>query len=529
MRSTTFGLAVLIWATSGWGQQPYSVTGAADYSSGTAVGIPRGSIFTIGFPLPGASLMGVPASAFSAPLPVTFHGVSVGIWTAPGGSGTLLGQAPLLYVSPSQINAVLPSSIPAGSYSIGVEGATLVAGYPAVTIWASITVIDGRFAAFTRTSRGFGPAAALQYDPAGNVSINGLATPAVPGDVISLWGTGLGALPSGSDTGAPQAANLRGDVTVYVAGIPVTPTYAGRAPGLPGVDQINFPLPAGVAPRCFVPVAIQTGSARSSVVRLAVSADGSACGNDLTLPRTMLRSLDGGSPLRAVVLSFASTTASPSGSATQTALTLSGTWDESDLSLLSGPGTALPLPQCTRSDQVGSVIAVLRAGFPAPNIAGTGGCQWASGSVGCAASGFSFGPELGGISGSLPPPLPAGEIGSLSASSAGQSLTASWSATPGPGDSVTVQAGSSYTAPGIFGADPGKTYSNSLSCVVDPGASPFAFPAADAAWALQYGSDTVSLTLTRVTNQVFPLSGGGYDFLVVNVVNSVGANYQGVF
>jgi hypothetical protein len=99
MRSTAWAFGVLGFATSGWGQQPYSVVGAADYSSGTTVGIPRGSIFTVVFPPPGPSLAGVRASVFAAPLPLVFDGVSVGLWTAPAGAGTLLAQSPLLFTS----------------------------------------------------------------------------------------------------------------------------------------------------------------------------------------------------------------------------------------------------------------------------------------------------------------------------------------------------------------------------------------------------------------------------------------------
>jgi hypothetical protein len=403
-----------------------------------------------------------------------------------------------------------------------------VVDYPPVTFWLPVTVTDGRFAAFTRTARGFGPATALQYDPAGNLSLNGLATPAIRGDVISLWGTGLGALPSGLDADAPQAGTLRSDVTVYVAGIPVTPAYAGRAPGLPGVDQINFTLPPGVALRCFVPLQIQTGNARSGLVTVSVSTPGTVCGNDLALPQTMLASLDAGVKLRGVRLSFTSTTESPSGVVAQIASSVAGVWDESDLSIFAGPGTALPLPLCTRSDQAVPTVAIVESPGPTPNITGTTGCEWVNYYPGCVASGFSFGPELGGFSGALPSPLPTGEIG-LTASYVGQSLTASWSAASGPDDALSVAVNSSYTTPGLFGAFPSQTYTNTLSCDVAPTAEPFVFPGADAAWALQYQSQNVVLTLTNISNQTFALTGVPYDFLLVYVVNSVNAIYRGPF
>ncbi len=396
-----------------------------------------------------------------------------------------------------------------------------------VPVWLPITVTDGRFALFSRTGRGFGPAAAVQYDPTGAASVNGLAAPAAVGNTIALFGTGLGALPSGSEADAPQAATLRTDVTIYIAGIAVTPSYAGRAPGLPGADQINFTLPAAVAPRCFVPLQIQTGSEFSNPMTLSVSSD-AVCGNDLALTPSLLARLDAGSKLQGARLYFTSTTYSPAGSVIQTAKTFGGAWDESDLSLFIMPGTPLPPPICFRSDQAIATVAILGSPGPTPNITGTSGCQWQIGNPGCTAAGFAFGPEAGGVTGTLPPPPPASEIASLTASDTGQPLTASWSATPAPADTVLLAASSTYTNPGLPGASEPQTYNNTLSCQV-PAAGPFSFPAADAAWAFQYAAQSVSLTITHTTSRAFPLTGSSYDFLMVNTVNSVNAAFFGPF
>ena len=516
MRSGAGLIAVLILAPPGGAQVPPSgilrAVGAADYSDGAATGIPRGSIFTI----TGLNLAGVEASVFRAPLPLAFNGLSVEVWDAPDAGAKLLAQAPLLYVSPAQINAVFPSSITAGQYSLRI---TLVS--PPFTQQLPIAATDGRFTAFTRNGRGFGPAAIQQYDPAGNLSLNGLTSPAAPGAVMTLWGTGLGALPSGSDAISPQGGTLRADVTVNVAGIPLTPLYAGRAPGLPGVDQINFILPPGMAPRCFVPLQVQTGNAWSTLVTLAVSTSGTICDSDLALTTPMLALLDAGSRLRGVLLYFNSSTASPSGVVTQTAQTWMGDYDASDLSLLVNPAPARALPLCTRSDQPVDGIIVMPG--PTPNFTGMSGCEWQNGLPGCIATGFSFGPELSGLSSTLPPPLPASEIGGLAAQYDGPQLRASWSVGGGADDRLSLAASSSYTTPSLFGADPPKTYTNTLSCEVAPGTMAFAFPAADAAWALEYGLPAVSLTLAKTTNQTFNLVGGPYDFLLLQMHHSVTA------
>src|ERR1700722_11058418 len=126
MGRATGPLLALILASIGWAQSGPRVVGAADYSSGATTGIPRGSIFTITFPPGQMSLKDVAPTTFASPLPLSFEAVGVGVWTASSG-GTLLAQAPLLYVSPTQINAVLPSSVEAGSYYLNISGVTLAA------------------------------------------------------------------------------------------------------------------------------------------------------------------------------------------------------------------------------------------------------------------------------------------------------------------------------------------------------------------------------------------------------------------
>ena len=64
------------------------------------------------------------------------------------------------------------------------------------------------------------------------------ADPAAPGEVISLFLTGLGATRAGSD-GLAVALE---QPLVRIADRPCDVLYAGRAPALPGVDQINCRL-----------------------------------------------------------------------------------------------------------------------------------------------------------------------------------------------------------------------------------------------------------------------------------------------
>ena len=64
-------------------------------------------------------------------------------------------------------------------------------------------------------------------------SVNSSRNPAKAGEYISLYATGGG-------------QNLA--VTVTIGGQTIQPQYAGPAPGLPGVQQVNLRIPAGYAP-----------------------------------------------------------------------------------------------------------------------------------------------------------------------------------------------------------------------------------------------------------------------------------------
>jgi len=250
--------AVLLFATCSWAQPHiFSVFGAADYANAGTVGIPQGSIFAItGVSLTTPTKYPVPPVIPTGPtLRTDVSGVSVGIRTL-GNSKQVIAQAPLLYVSSMQVNAILPSSVPVGQYEVYLT--TLSSAGSAQAFDSNplpILVTGGRFAPFTRQGRGFGPAAIQEYDTAGTLTLNQFTASASPGSIMALYGTGLGALPTGSDASPPPIGTIRNDITVYVAGIPVKPLYAGRAPSLFGVDQINFVLPTGME-GCYVPVQV---------------------------------------------------------------------------------------------------------------------------------------------------------------------------------------------------------------------------------------------------------------------------------
>ena len=94
-----------------------------------------------------------------------------------------------------------------------------------VTQWVEIAIVPARFALFRSGTPG--PARAQMINPNGSAPLNGLAAPVRTGQVVVLWGSGLGAT-------AP------GDIGVSLGGVPQPVVYAGPSGSLPGIDQINF-------------------------------------------------------------------------------------------------------------------------------------------------------------------------------------------------------------------------------------------------------------------------------------------------
>jgi uncharacterized protein (TIGR03437 family) len=155
------------------------------------------------------------------------------------------------------------------------------------TKWTELEVVPSSFALFGDTN-GLLKAQLVAND--GTVTLNQLSNPATPGQVVTLWGSGLGtrSVPSG-------------DVSVTLGGVSQTVLYAGAAPNLPGVDQINFRVVPGTSDGCYVPLAVRYGqnSVTSMMSVLSVSnltgtqAAGS-CAHPFRLEAGDLRKLDSG-------------------------------------------------------------------------------------------------------------------------------------------------------------------------------------------------------------------------------------------
>jgi uncharacterized protein (TIGR03437 family) len=127
-------------------------------------------------------------------------------------------QANLLYFSDVQINLQVPPQLRAQSSTqvvVNVDG----------TLTAPFTL------ALTPLNPGIFPTGVLNQD----MTLNSVTNPAVIGSVIAVYATGL---PS---DGNSISANLRGSDVGPLE-------YAGPAPGLIGVEQVNLQIPTTFVP-----------------------------------------------------------------------------------------------------------------------------------------------------------------------------------------------------------------------------------------------------------------------------------------
>ena len=195
---------------------------------------------------------------------------------APGAANasdmTIVAAQPSHFGFPTQFTALIPADTTLGQ----VELLAVVASGKSFT--ATVWIAASGFGIFTKAGVGYDAAAAQVYRDTSRTV--GLTTPVQAGDWVTLWGTGLGASAS--------------TVLVDVAGIGVVPSYAGPAPGFPGVDQINFRFPTSVPDDCYIPLAVKVGTRASNTTSIAVSSTAGACRHRLGLSSDSLATLDRG-------------------------------------------------------------------------------------------------------------------------------------------------------------------------------------------------------------------------------------------
>jgi uncharacterized protein (TIGR03437 family) len=161
-------------------------------------------------------------------------------------------QAPLTYVSATQINAIVPYAV-AGIASPWVQ--VKYQNEPSNTY--SLQPAASAPGIFTMSS-GTGQAAALNQDNSYNS-----VTPAARGSVIQLFMTGEGQTAPNGITGRVTSGVITPllPVAVFIGNQPAALQFAGEAPGdVAGVMQVNAVVPTNITPGASVSLVVSVGT-----------------------------------------------------------------------------------------------------------------------------------------------------------------------------------------------------------------------------------------------------------------------------
>jgi uncharacterized protein (TIGR03437 family) len=194
--------------------------------------------------------------AESLPLSVNLHGLGVRIMD----SQNYIFSAPLFFISPGQVNFLIPDQAALGEARIFItSGDELVAQ-------GDLLITNSAPALFTLTANGIGaPAALTTYDGehfAAVADADGSLRafrPSTSGKLnyLLLFGTGF-----------RYAHRLR----VKLGGVEIKPVYAGAQGVLAGLDQINLVLPTAL-PDGLVNLQIISDGYASNIAQVQVAAN----------------------------------------------------------------------------------------------------------------------------------------------------------------------------------------------------------------------------------------------------------------
>jgi uncharacterized protein (TIGR03437 family) len=209
---------------------PQGVVNAASFAPFTA-GISPGGLITIY----GTNLAGGTQFASSIPFPTNLGNTQV----------TVNGQnAPIYYVTPGQISVIVPYAVsPTATNTIAniqVNNNGTLSNTVSTFINATTPGI------FTIPPGGINYGAVLHAD----FSLVTAQSPAKIGETISVYLTGLGAVSPAIQDGAAgpvdTLSKTSNTITADISGISATVSYAGLAPQLAGLYQVNLTIPTGV-------------------------------------------------------------------------------------------------------------------------------------------------------------------------------------------------------------------------------------------------------------------------------------------
>jgi uncharacterized protein (TIGR03437 family) len=243
-----------------------SVTDGASYTANVA----EGGFFTVW----GSNLAPSNIGSTPFPRPTSSNGVTVTFTPVAGGAGT---NAYLIYIGTGQINCVLPSTVPVGSYNVTVTNGT-------VSNQVATQVVASKPALFTQDQSGTGLAVVYNYISQSESDVNRLTTgnyngslssPAKPGQVLIAWGTGLGPYAAGDNATVTHDFSTSETILAIVGGVSIPVAFAGLS-GYAADDQINFTLPGNVPTGCAVTLQISVNGVMSAPTSISIAPNSGA-------------------------------------------------------------------------------------------------------------------------------------------------------------------------------------------------------------------------------------------------------------
>ncbi len=248
------GVFIFLNTSATFSKQTATIVSAANPAG---VAIAPGSLATAY----GTDLANKNAGGAALPLPTSFGGTSISIMDSFGNES----PAPLLYVSPGQVNFEVPPGIATGAAEV-----TVSSGDGTETL-ASVQIASVAPGVFELNSGGLAAAYVILYHADGTQTVEQVYTVksgAVVASPVSL----------GSSTDLPylflfgtgfEAAGTAG-VKVSIGGTNVPVAFAGSQGGFVGLDQANVRLPASLAGKGKVTIQLTANGLDANAVNITI-------------------------------------------------------------------------------------------------------------------------------------------------------------------------------------------------------------------------------------------------------------------
>ena len=210
----------------------------------------------------GSELASGALGASTTPLPSTLLTTSITVTDSAG----ISRPAPLFYVSPAQVNFLIPAGTASGRATVVLVNGS-VRGTGEVIIGATAPGI------FTANSSGSGTAAALAFRLRSNQSTSYESIVRVAAGTGQLEPAPIDLGPEGDQvylllygTGWRRRSNL----TLTIGGTPVPVQFSGAHPDLVGLDQVNALIPRSMSGRGVVDVVMTVDGQAANTVQVAI-------------------------------------------------------------------------------------------------------------------------------------------------------------------------------------------------------------------------------------------------------------------